>query len=319
MRADVTAQVRVSTSARLHLGFLDLNFGLARRFASIGLALDAPRTIVTVRRAAAISVTGPEQTRAMRHLAALTRHLGVSDGLALAIDQAIPAHAGLGSGTQLALAIGAALRRLHGVPQDPAADALLLGRGARSGIGIGLFRTGGFVLDGGRGEGAGLPPVLLRLPMPAEWRVLLLLDPAGSGLSGNGETNAFATLPPQSPEAAGEACRVAVMRLLPSLAERDLAGFGAAITRIQEICGDHFAPAQGGRFISPIVAAALDALGRAGAVGLGQSSWGPTGFAFAPDAATARRLATCARAAAAGALDIQIRRGLNRGATIAVA
>ncbi len=41
----------VSAPARLHLGFLDLNGGLGRRYGSIGLALDAPATEVRVTRA----------------------------------------------------------------------------------------------------------------------------------------------------------------------------------------------------------------------------------------------------------------------------
>ena len=44
--------VRVSTTARLHLGFLDLAGDLRRRFGSIGLAIDGFPTEVRMRRAA---------------------------------------------------------------------------------------------------------------------------------------------------------------------------------------------------------------------------------------------------------------------------
>ena len=58
----------------------------------------------------------------------------------------------------------------------------------------------------------------------------------------------------------------------------------------------------------------LDVLTRAGAHGPGQSSWGPTGFAFAPNAPDALRLcaALCADPISRG-LDIRICRGLNHG------
>src|ERR1700680_1975654 len=46
------ASVTVTAAARLHLGFLDLNGGLGRRFGSIGLAIDAPRTRLTISSAA---------------------------------------------------------------------------------------------------------------------------------------------------------------------------------------------------------------------------------------------------------------------------
>ena len=108
------------------------------------------------------------------------------------------------------------------------------------------------------------------------------------------------------------------MQVLPALAEGDLDTFGAAITELQASLGDHYAPVQGGsRFTSPDVAAVLDHLGRAGAVGIGQSSWGPTGFAFAASPDEAERLAQGARGIAAGrGLDIRVCAGLNRAAGI---
>src|SRR5258708_4802992 len=108
----------VTTTARLHLGFLDLEAGLGRRFGSLGLSLDAPATRLTLRAARATLVEGAESERAGHHLAVLARHLGVDGGHVLTIDEVIPPHAGLGSGTQLALAVGAALRRLHDFAPD---------------------------------------------------------------------------------------------------------------------------------------------------------------------------------------------------------
>jgi beta-ribofuranosylaminobenzene 5'-phosphate synthase len=62
--------------------------------------------------------------------------------------------------------------------------------------------------------------------------------------------------------------------LLPALVEHDLAEFGAALSRIQRLVGDAFAPVQGGTF-HPQAAPLVDALLRLGAAGAGQSSWGP--------------------------------------------
>ncbi len=308
-------QVSVRATARLHMGFLDLNGSLGRRFGSIGLALDAPATVLTAARSDHDAITGGEQARIARHLAALIPALGLPAGHSIDVREAIPAHSGLGSGTQLALALAAALRRLHGLAPDPAGDAARLGRGTRSGIGVALFTAGGFVLDGGRGASAAPPPALARLPVPPAWRVLLLLDPAQAGLSGAREVEAFRALAPMPDTTAAHLCRLALMRLLPSLAEADLENFGAALTEIQAIVGDHFAPAQGSRFASPRVAAALAALTAAGAHGAGQSSWGPTGFAFAPDEAAARAWREAVQSRAAG-LDIRICRALNRGAAV---
>jgi predicted sugar kinase len=68
------------------------------------------------------------------------------------------------------------------------------------------------------------------------------------------------------------------MQGLPAVAENDLIKFGDVITRLQRSVGEHFASAQGGVFTSPEVAVAMHWLAQQGAVAIGQTSWGPTGF-----------------------------------------
>jgi len=313
-----SATVTVTAPARLHLGFLDLNGGLGRRFGSIGLAIDGARTRLTMRAAARTDVVGPDSERVRRHLETMQQWLGLAGGHHVEVEAAIPAHAGLGSGTQLALSVATGIRRLHDLPLDPQGDALRLRRGARSGAGIGLFERGGLVVDGGHGKKAAAAPIISRIPFPEDWRVLLVIDRARQGLHGADEGDAFVGLPAFPDEAAARICRQVLMRALPALAERDLESFGAAIKDMQRVLGDHFAPMQGGsRFTSPAVGACLDALDRAGAHGMGQSSWGPTGFAFAPSAAEAERLASLARHnRVSQGLDIRVCTGLNRGAEV---
>jgi beta-ribofuranosylaminobenzene 5'-phosphate synthase len=316
----VGAGVTVACTARLHLGFFDLEGGLGRRFGSIGLSLDQPVTRLVARRARATRVTGPERERVARYLALMCSHLGVVGDHEIEVREAMPPHAGLGSGTQLALAVAAAVRRLHGLPEDARTDAAWLGRGARSGIGIGLFGQGGLVIDGGKGALPGPPPLLVRMAMPDAWRVLLVLDRDREGLSGSRERAAFDALGPMDAAVSGAICRLVLMQALPALADHDLPGFGAAITAIQGHVGDYFAPCQGGRFTSPGVGAALRVLAEAGATGIGQSSWGPTGFAFAASDGEARRLVRAVEnSGATKRLDLLICRVLNRGASVNVA
>jgi beta-ribofuranosylaminobenzene 5'-phosphate synthase len=299
-------RVKVTTTARLHLGFLDLAGDLGRRFGSIGLAIDAFETSIELREAPSFEVSGEERERGARIARRIAESLGLDTGKQLVISKAIPAHAGLGSGTQLALAIATAFRLLGRLPPDARADARLLDRGARSGVGVALFERGGLAVDAGRGPDTETPPVVAWVNFPKDWRVLLLLDPRVEGVHGEAEKQAFAGLPPFPADAASEICRRALMQILPGAAEADLEAFGDGVSRIQEILGDHFGPVQGGgRFISvPVsqVAAKLKALG---AHGIGQSSWGPTGFAFASDPDHAQFLAR--RACAEGELTVQIR------------
>lgn len=310
--------ITVKVPARLHLGFIDLNGGLGRRFGGFGVAINELGTSLTIERANVSEVSGPDAHRVWPYLQKMERLLALDGGHRVKVSEVVPAHVGLGSGTQLALAVAAGLRRFHNLPLDIEGDALRLGRGARSGIGIGLFSRGGLVVDGGRGDESRLAPIISRLPLPDDWRILVVLDPKRQGIHGPEEGTTIAALPSMCAADAARFCRLVLMQALPALADHDLVSFGAAIKELQIGLGDYFAPVQGGaRFMSRDVAAVLDALDSAGAFGVGQSSWGPTGFAFAPTPDEAARLATIARRHASGqGLDIRVCQGLNRGAEI---
>ena len=309
--------VRVTTAARLHLGLLDLNGDLGRRFGSIGLAVDAFKTCVELRQGSSFRALGQEKERGARLALRFAESLGLDTTRTLTVGSAIPAHAGLGSGTQLALAIASAFRRFAGLPLDALGDARLLDRGARSGAGAALFERGGLVVDAGGGPNTEIPPVVARLAFPPEWRILLIVDPRLQGAHGEEERRAFAALPPFSADLAGEICRRTLMQILPGVAERDLEGFGDGVARVQEIVGDHFARAQGGgRFLSSAVGRVAERLKAHGARGIGQSSWGPTGFAFAPDPDQAEFFARRARAESEAGIEIRVCKSPDHGADI---
>jgi beta-RFAP synthase len=184
---------------------------------------------------------------------------------------------------------------------------------------VALFAHGGLVLDGGSGPDATTPPPLLaRLAFPPDWRVILLLDPAARGLFGPPERAAFAALPAFPESASAALCRLLLLQILPAVAEADLAAFGDGITHLQAALGAHFSDRQGGRFSSPRVASACAALAADGAVGIGQSSWGPTGFAFAPQADAAALVARLARSGAADGLDVRVCAARDTGAAVAL-
>lgn len=318
LRAPLPSRVLVEAPARLHLGFFDLNGGLGRRFGSLGVALDGLSTRVAVGRGAEIRASGPQAERATVFARRTLEHLGLESGVRVQIEQALAEHVGLGSGTQLALAVGSAVARLHGLRPTAHEIAIALHRGQRSGIGIGAFEQGGFLVDGGHdGSANRAPRVLSRLEIPTAWRWILVFDDRYRGLSGAAEKQAFKDLPPFPEAEAARLCRLVLMQLLPALAEGDIERFGQALTSLQDRVGDYFAPAQGGRYASPPVASALDRLRRAGAAAVGQTSWGPTGFALARDSAQARALvAAAAGAPGAGGLRFQIHCARNRGADV---
>jgi beta-RFAP synthase len=312
-----SAAIRITAPARLHLGFLDLNGGLGRRFGSIGLAVDRPSTQLTINRAPENSATGVESERALALLHKFASE-GPGRGYAVSIAEAIPAHAGLGSGTQLALTVGAAVARMEG-RELSASDLAALGeRGARSGIGLEAFASGGFIIDGGKGKDDRPPPLTLRSDFPAEWRVMLILDRSHSGVSGEAEKTAFAGLPEFPETSAAHICHLVLMKLVPALKEEDIAAFGSALTEIQEIVGSHFASKQGGSpWTSKAVGQLASRMRDLGATGVGQSSWGPTGFAFVDSQKAAERLYhSLNEDAKRDGLEILIAHGRNSGASI---
>lgn len=312
-----SAALRVTAPARLHLGFLDLNGEIGRRYGSIGVAIDRPSTKLTITRAMENAATGPESRRVLKLLRKFTDD-GKSSAYSVDIEHAIPAHAGLGSGTQLALAVGATIARLEGRPLSPADLAALGERGARSGIGLEAFASGGFIIDGGKGKTDRPPPLTLRTNFPDEWRVMLILDPNFAGVSGEAETTAFAGLPPFPERQAAHICHLVLMKLVPGLMEKEIEAFGSAITEIQEIVGAHFASKQGGTpWTSRAVGALASRMRDEGATGIGQSSWGPTGFAFVESQKAAERLYhSLVEEAKRDGLEILIVHGRNTGASI---
>ncbi len=317
----IPRETRIEAPARLHLGFLDPSASRGRRFGSVGLAIDGLSTIVNAVPYAATEVQGPMHARAAEHLAAVYTHYALDTPLRVTVERAIPAHVGLGSGTQLALAVGAIALVAHRRACNAPELAALLGRARRSGIGTSLFEQGGLVVDGGHGPGTTSPPVIAHLAFPSAWRVVLVCDRAAEGLSGRAESAAFGALAPMPEALAARLCHTTLLGLLPAVAEQDFAAFGAALSELQTVAGDYFAAAQNGRYTSQRVGELLGwAEAHCGVSGVGQSSWGPTGFAFVESETRAADVAARlrARAGAAEGLEILVCAARNHGARLSV-
>ena len=214
------------------------------------------------------------QTRNPRDLTALSP-------ARIQVVSAPPDHIGLGVGTQLSLAVVRIVLSMAGC-SDPAVESLaeLSGRGRRSGIGLHGFRHGGLIVDGGRRDEDHPPALVARLPFPEDWSVLVIQPPGPRGRHGPDEVRAFSDLPPLPERITERLCRLVLLGILPAVAERDLPAFGEAVIELQHHVGSAFAPFQGGLFASPESESLIVELARLGLVGAGQSSWGPTLYAF---------------------------------------
>src|SRR5215218_1008062 len=173
----------VEAAARLHFGVLDLRGALGRRFGGLGAAVPAPSLLLELTPDTRLSAHGPDAERALAYAERFLTFHGRSGGARLTVHRSIPPHSGLGSGTQLGLAVARGLAELHGLPTDAPALARAVGRGRRSAIGTWTFALGGFIVEGGRrAGGGGIAPLLARLVMPAAWRCVVAVPDGAPGL-----------------------------------------------------------------------------------------------------------------------------------------
>ena len=280
--------VFVEAPARLHFGVLDLAGRLGRHFGGLGAAIPAPSLLLEAAPARELSATGPDADRALEFARRFLGFHGRPASGSLIVHKTIPSHAGLGSGTQLALAVARALAELHGLPADPLDLARAVARGKRSAIGTWTFALGGFIVEGGRRIGAeGIAPLLARYAVPPSWQCVVAVPPGPRGLSGEAEAAAFERLPPPADREVERVSHLVLMQLLPALVEADLRSFGVALSEVQRITGAWFAEQQGGIFAPGSTGELVSSMVSWGAAGVGQSSWGPAvyGLVDTPEAA----------------------------------
>ncbi|MFL5493699.1 MAG: beta-ribofuranosylaminobenzene 5'-phosphate synthase family protein [Gemmatimonadales bacterium] len=282
----------VEAGARLHFGVLDLRGSLGRRFGGLGAAVPTPSVLLEAAPASELRVDGPDRDRAEEFARRFLGHHGLDMGVRLLIHRSIPAHSGLGSGTQLGLAVARALAELAGLPVGPVGLARAVSRGGRSAIGTWTFALGGFIVEGGRRAGSNeIAPLLARFAVPDRWRCVIAVPRGAPGLSGEAEAAAFDQLPPPPESQVERVAHLVLMQLLPALVEADLPSFGSALTEVQRVTGAWFAPQQGGVFAPGPTAALVERMAEWGAAGVGQSSWGPAAYGLVEGEEAAKSLA----------------------------
>jgi beta-RFAP synthase len=330
-------EVRVRTGSRLHFGPFAVGATSGRRFGGVGLMIDAPGVDLTVS-AAASGVSTDEIgcdpiVRGAIEAALRGYRETLPEGTALPpvrlrVDSFIPPHAGLGSGTQTALAVARGLSeweqragsssRRSGYAVVAASElARRTGRGLRSGIGIAGFESGGLLLDAGKSSPEGIGTLVARLDMPA-WPFVLVTPNDRPGLSGAEEREAFSQLGPMRPELTDRLCRIALLDLAGAVREADFRAATRALFEFGAEVGRYFTPVQGGTLSHPQMQTLAERLRRDGIEGVGQTSWGPTLFAMVSDATAAANL-TSQLATLPEAAGCVVRTAIprNTGATVA--
>jgi beta-RFAP synthase len=280
-----TTGMRIRTSSRLHFGLLGWGGQTVRQFGGLGLMIDSPALELRVTPNSSWRIDPPHRRRLgplIDQLEAIGREREIAlQPAQICVDRAPPEHVGLGVGTQLSLAVARAVLELSGVRDIPVTElARWAGRGRRSGIGLHGFELGGLIVDGGRKNETDIPPLVARLPFPDDWSILIARPPGERGLHGPDENRAFAERPAFPTAITDALCRLVLLEILPAVIERDLPAFGAALSAVQARVGAYFADSQGGVYSAPGGSRIAELLRRAGFEGVGQSSWGPTLYAF---------------------------------------
>lgn len=316
---------QVAVGGRLHFGFNNLSLSHNRLYGALGVGLAAPQLEIHAEPA-----SGVDAPKAVSEIAAtVCSHLGV-DGISLSVESSLPAHVGLGSGTQQALAVATAVADAYDRELSVRSLAPTLGRGGRSGVGVATFEQGGFILDGGHPtarfttdrpqDGSwSVPPVAARHAIPDDWRFLLVIPDSEPGPSGEVEDDSIRTaIERAEPALANRISGLITRRVLPAIATGSADRFGAAVAKIGRLNGAWYTDEQGGVYRPP-VGEIVDSLGSSPAIyGAGQSSWGPTVYGVTDVDHREQALTAGADALTAADIDGELRvvAGRNTGATV---
>jgi beta-ribofuranosylaminobenzene 5'-phosphate synthase len=295
-----TENVRVIAPARLHFGlfsigaFSDLEEPL---YGGVGAMIDGPNVELVVSPADRFYVEGtlPKRIRetALQWLEAQGCELQIAnqdrqvqslDDLPCKIDliNCPQLHTGLGVGTQLALSVVAGLSRFFDI-EIPAPERIseISGRGRRSAIGTWGFWKGGLIVDGGRNsQDQTLGTLEKRLDIPKAWRVVVMTIDQPPGMSGEFETSAFTELAKSNSYRAEAMREICELKIVPGLQLADFDLFSRGIYEFNFRVGQRFSKIQLGPFNGPAVSRCIHTIRDMGFAGVGQSSWGPSIFAW---------------------------------------
>jgi beta-ribofuranosylaminobenzene 5'-phosphate synthase len=250
--------LKITAPCRIHLSLIDENGYTGRVDGGIGLMLDRPNVVLEVTNSAdeftiecnkyykeSVHVINEKASKIFKYFQISNKNFHFH------LKRYYPSHVGLGSKTQLSLAIATAITKLKGL--NPSTEDLtkLVERGGTSGIGWRGFETGGFILDGGHDFGKGreketfLPssasssvnPALTisRYNIPKNWRFVLVIPNVKKGAYGDEEISVFQNYAPIHRNEVNEVSHQIIMKIIPGIIKNDLICFGEGLKRIQSI------------------------------------------------------------------------------------
>ncbi|VVB65487.1 Beta-ribofuranosylaminobenzene 5'-phosphate synthase [Candidatus Gugararchaeum adminiculabundum] len=277
------SKVLVSSPSRLHFCLVDLNGSLGRSDLSVGVALEEPRCEVEAIASSTIKITGSSDPRINQILS----KLNCANNCNLPIKQNIPEHVGLGSSTQLLMAVAKAASIISGKNYSTLQLAELAQRGGTSGIGVHAFASGGFLVDAGHSFGkkgvkasfssssfssSPAPQLLARYELPESWHFACII-PDSKKFFGEKENEIFQSKTPVSEKITEQLSRAVLVKLMPAAVEQNAVDFGESLNLLNQIrLADNWADPALQKYVKQMISA--------GALGAGISSFGPLVYGF---------------------------------------
>jgi len=290
----------VKTPSRLHVTLIDLNGKYGRIDGGVGITTQNPSLVLEVNKGYGDTQVMFSRTYLSKDtredykgkifsiVRKINEYLGMEESYHFNLKEIFPSHSGLGSGTQLSLAVAKAILEMndHDLPIPKIAE--IVGRGGTSGIGVASFESGGFILDSGHMKSikkeflpssaskAAPPTVIARYDFPSDWKIIMAIPDVERRVFGDGEVNIFQKYCPIPLEEVQELTHLLFMKMMPSVIEEDLDSFGEAVNDIQGIGFKKIEL----KLQNPLIHELIDNLRNAGAAGVGMSSFGPTVYAI---------------------------------------
>jgi beta-ribofuranosylaminobenzene 5'-phosphate synthase len=291
----------IETPSRLHLTLIDLNGIYDRIDGGVGITIEKPclrleaqpadkgiEVIFSKPDGLAKDLVDDYSLKIINSTTKVMESLKIDDGFKFTVKTPYPPHSGLGSGTQLSLAVARVVCEMNDVEMKASDLAKIVGRGGTSGIGVESFENGGFIIDGGHktvektkflpssASSACPPPIIARYDFPLDWKIILIIPNVERGVSGAEEIDAFNKYCPIPLGEVEKLSHLLLMKLMPAVIESDLDSFGTAVNNIQDIGFKRIE----NNLQNPLIDQIMNELRSTGAAGVGMSSFGPTIYAL---------------------------------------
>ena len=246
--------------------------------------IDQPATKIILSHANDFLCTGHCQDRVMAIADRFKQHFGMDKlpDCKIAVVQRPEPHTGLGTGTQLAMAVADGLQRFCNTSVSGKVLATqIANRGKRSAVGVHGYFRGGLIFEEFT-EDCDLNEIQQQVDLPPAWTVVVA-SPTHTQpvVSGHDEQSRFDALASSDPDRSSNELReIITTQMIPAIEQEQFEDFADAVQRYNFVSGMLFSSTQGGPYNGKFVSDNVESMKAAGAKGVGQSSWGPSVFAW---------------------------------------